>query len=504
MDSQPEAVARSTPSRLSLRTAALLATALVVFRSFVFCAYEQSCFDGDQATFGLMAKQLLDGHALPLFMYGQRYLLAVSVWLAAPFVWLLGTTVLALKLPILLISLAIVVLLLRLMTREVGLTPFAGLAAILPFALPNPVVAARLTAHEGVSAEPFLWIALLWALRDRPLVFGIVAGIGFLNRPFALYGVLAVAALDLASGRLGTARAWRRWLKALAAASVTCLAVLALVPLSANASGAAPRLHWKGWPALELRWRSFATDYAPALAGHGRAPLSSQGVASQIETGSALVGPLLAVSGAIALTRVGLLLRRRRREEGRWLTPSLELPLYLTLVALLASATFVLVGRGGGRPQYIRYVLLVLLAAVGLAAAHLALERRRFFRAITLGALVLWSGLAAWDHARLLAEYARTPPPNPYRRLTEALERRGIAYGVAPYHEAYVVDYLSGERVRLDTYGMKRIGEYAALAERHRDPAVRILPAPCWAEPENRIGSDYCLEALRSTSNIQP
>jgi hypothetical protein len=58
--------------------------ALVVARSAVFVFWPQSYFDANQAVIGLMAKHLAEARAVPLFMYGQSYVLAIEAWLAAP------------------------------------------------------------------------------------------------------------------------------------------------------------------------------------------------------------------------------------------------------------------------------------------------------------------------------------------------------------------------------------------------------------------------------------
>jgi hypothetical protein len=71
----------SFPRRRERAVALVVAALLVLFRSLPF---EQIQFDSDQAIFGLMAKHVSEGRALPLFMYGQPYLLAVDSWLAAP------------------------------------------------------------------------------------------------------------------------------------------------------------------------------------------------------------------------------------------------------------------------------------------------------------------------------------------------------------------------------------------------------------------------------------
>jgi hypothetical protein len=52
--------------------------ALVVVRSAVFVFAPASHFDSDQAVTGLMAKHLSELRALPLFWYGQTYMLGVE------------------------------------------------------------------------------------------------------------------------------------------------------------------------------------------------------------------------------------------------------------------------------------------------------------------------------------------------------------------------------------------------------------------------------------------
>src|SRR5688500_9107211 len=100
-----------------------VAVGLILLRSIVFVFWEQSHFDADQAVTGLMANHLSAGRAVPVFWYGQNYMLAVEAWLAAPLFALAGASVTALKVPLLLINGAIALLLLRVFEREVGLRP---------------------------------------------------------------------------------------------------------------------------------------------------------------------------------------------------------------------------------------------------------------------------------------------------------------------------------------------------------------------------------------------
>ncbi len=102
------------------------AAVLVIARSAVFLLWEQSSFDSDQAIFGLMAKHIVEGRALPMFIYGQDYMLGVEAWLAAPLFALFGPSATLLKLPVVLVNVASAVLLVWLLIRDAGLRPIDG------------------------------------------------------------------------------------------------------------------------------------------------------------------------------------------------------------------------------------------------------------------------------------------------------------------------------------------------------------------------------------------
>ena len=105
-------------ARASLRVAIAIVACAVLLRAFPFVWWPNTHFDSDQAVVGLMAKHLAEGRALPLFFYGQHYMLAVEAWLAAPLFWLFGASVAALKLPLLtLVTLAVVAPLLHMLNR---------------------------------------------------------------------------------------------------------------------------------------------------------------------------------------------------------------------------------------------------------------------------------------------------------------------------------------------------------------------------------------------------
>ena len=178
--------------------------AVVIWRSGVLVFWEEADFDSDQAVMGLMAKHLSEGRAFPVFMYGQSYILGVQAWMAAPLFLLFGASVTSLKLPLLCINIAVAVLLVRLLTSETGLRPSLAALAAAPFILPAPGTAAQLLEASGGNLEPFLYVLLLWITRRRPWLCGAILGFGFMQRPFIVYGLMALLGMSIGDRRLFT------------------------------------------------------------------------------------------------------------------------------------------------------------------------------------------------------------------------------------------------------------------------------------------------------------
>src|SRR3954463_2817395 len=215
------------PKTARLRIAIGLAL-IVAARSAVFVFAPGAHFDADQAVTGLMAKHLSELRAFPVFWYGQTYMLGVEAWLAAPVMALIGATVPALKLPLLAINIAIALLLFGALIDDGGLTPGRAAFATLFFALAPPITAAHYVTANGGDAEPCLYVLLLWRLRRRPVWFGAVLGVGFLNRQLTIYGAAALLLIEAARRTLFTREAARRWAIAFGTAAVVWMAVLVL------------------------------------------------------------------------------------------------------------------------------------------------------------------------------------------------------------------------------------------------------------------------------------
>ncbi len=467
-------------------TAALV---LVLARSAVFVVFEQAHFDSDQAIFGLMAKHLTEGRALPVFSYGEYYMLGVEAWLAAPLFLIAGPSVTMLKLPLLVMNLVIALLLIRLFERQAGLRPAVAFVAALPFVLASPGTATYLLEAAGGNVEPFLWVLLLWVLRRRPAAFGAVFAIGFLNREFTAYGLAALLLVEAADGSLFRRSRLRDGLVATIAFTAVWQTIRLLEAWS-SAYGPGTSLETYPPPAQSALlghmcldpavvpaalWRLFTVQPGELL-GALRRPVFWFGANTTVLQG--LDGLWVVIGGAmlLGLGRIGwlVLTGRARPWRGR---P--QVTVFLFLIGLQAAVVHAIARCGEVDLGTMRYSLLAVLGACGLAACFLQVERSRRLRGL---AVAVVSGLAlvsAIDHARLADEYVRRPPPSIRRALADYLVSHDIRFGYADFWDAYSVSFLAGERVILASTSVTRIMEYEWRVAARRDEAVRISREPC-------------------------
>ena len=463
----------------------LLMAALVVARSAVFVLWPQAHFDADQAVTGLMAKHLSELRAFPVFWYGQTYMLGVEAWLAAPLFALFGASVTALKLPLLAMNVAIALLLYLGFTRDAGLSDSKAAVATLFFVLASPITSAHFLTANGGNVEPTVYILLLWFLRRRPLWMGLTLGVGFLNREFTIYGAAALVLLDAWDRELFTRESFRRYGVAFGTAAVVWIAVLFLRHVS---SAAGPG--------------TSTADLSAALAANNllqiteRLCLNPRGIAAGVGQIFTVHWPELFGLEQQRLTDFGIESTLRQGFMGSaWLLlPVLGLPLvrlaasraprspfcaYLVVTACLSIAGY-LIGRCGVVDFYtMRYELLSIVGACGLAAWYLQAERSRAL-------LTLWSLAAAGilmasvgAHARLVAEYITHPPVAAKQELIAALDARGLCYAYADYWTSYYVSFLTRERIIVASDDIPKVRTYNRLVDEHRAEAVRISRRPC-------------------------
>ena len=474
---------------------AAAAVAIVLARSAVFVFAPASHFDADQAITGLMAKHLAELRAFPVFWYGQTYMLAVEAWLAAPLMAIGGATVTALKLPLLAMNVAIAWLLLRGLTRDLGLDAWRAAFATLFFVLAAPITAAHFLTANGGNVEPALYVLLLWTLRRRPFWLGAVLGIGFLNREFTIYGIAALVIVDALARRLVTRASVTRYATAFGTAAAVWLAFLVLRQFSSaagpgttiadlhsqlagnNLLQVAERLCVDATAMASGAGRIF-TEHWPYLFGLARQPLTDFGIESAVRQG--LAGSAWLLLPVLGIPVVRLAWRRRDSEAPPTdADGAADFAGYLMIVAGLSLAGY-LVGRCGVVDFYtMRYELLSILGAVGLAAQYLKVERARPLAAAWALCCAGIFAISITAHARLLTEYLTQPPVALKQDLIRALDARGIRYASSDYWTAYYVSFMTRERIVVASDDIPRIRRYQELVAAHAAEAIRIARRPC-------------------------
>jgi hypothetical protein len=467
--------------------AAALLVVLVLFRSAVFILWEESHFNADQAVMGLMAKHITEARAFPVFFYGSNHILAVQAWLAAPVFLLAGVSVTTLKLPLLGINLAIALLLLRVLERDSGLRPALALVPILFFALPAPGTSASLLEASGGNVEPMLYVLLLWITRHRPALCGVIFGIGFLQREFTLYGLIALLAVGTLQGSLFTRDALRRRLPMLRTAVEVWL-VAQVLRYSSSAAGpgttiASVREAHSNLTELTNRicldlqtlpgglWK-LVTGHWPMLFGVNRQPVLDFTVDSGLSQGLPYGGVVLAATMLLAAGGVV----HRLRMDRRW-HRDYGFCAYLVLTGALSALGYVVVRCGA--VDLMRYELLSVLGGVGLGAWFLRAQPAGTLRTAWIGLACACALITTAASGRLLVEYLTHPHVGAKRLIARHLEARGIRYGTSDYWLAYSLTFLTNERVILASEDFVRIAPYQRIVDEHRGEAIRVSRTPC-------------------------
>lgn len=466
---------------------ALFVVAIVLLRSAAFVFWEETQFDSDQAVMGLMAKHLSEGRAFPVFFYGSNHILAVQAWLAAPVFLLAGVSVTALKLPILAMNIVIALLLLRGLERYAGLRPAVAWVPVLFFALPAPVTSAHLLEPSGGNVEPLLYALLIWMTRRRPAWCGFLFGIGFLQREFTLYALVALLAIEAIQGTLFT----RDGLKARFAmlrVSAEVWIVAQLLRYSSSAAGPGTSIADLYRPhsnVAELAqrvcldpqmiplgfWR-VVTEHWPLLFGTRPEAMRDHAIATDLWQGVAF-GWI--VPAAVLLIAIGGIVHRLLADRA-W-RREYDFCAYLALLGSLSIVGYV-IGRCGA-VDLLRYELLSLAGAVGLGGWFLLTVQSTALRRVWLALVCACALIAAVPGTRLLYEYVAHPPAGAKRLIARHLEARGIKYATSDYWLAYSLTFLTNERVIVASDDFVRIATYKKLVEQHQDEAVRIMRKPC-------------------------
>ena len=173
--------------------------------------------------------------------------------------------------------------------------------------------------------------------------------------------------------------------------------------------------------------------------------------------------------------RVDALPERSRRSA----RTTLWFPMYLGLTGLQSGVVWALSRCDALSPLTLRYGLLTVLVPVALVAAFLAVERRTLNRALMILFVLVWTTVSVRAHGRLLAYYLDDPGPTGYRLVADELLARGIRYAAADYWAAYMIVFLTDERVTVTATDYARVAEYEDAVARHATEAVLISRVPC-------------------------
>jgi hypothetical protein len=194
---------------------------------------------------------------------------------------------------------------------------------------------------------------------------------------------------------------------------------------------------------------------------------------------------LLAAAMSLALARLAMHLAAERgiRREHRVCA-------YLTLTGLISAGVYAVSRCGGVSPM--RYDTLSILAAVGIGAWYLGVERSRALRNTWIVLVAGWVGVCALGHGRLWAEYVTHPPFGVKRQIADLLEAKGVRYGASDYWIAYYVTFLTKERVIMRADDVTRILEYDRDVLAHSGETTTVARIPCRNGDEVIPGVYFC------------
>jgi len=467
--------------RRETRFVTTLAVLLVLTRAAAFTLSERINFNSDQAIVGLMAKHLSEFRTFPFFYYGLNYLLAVQAWIIAPFFWIARPSVTVMRIPLVLLNIAAAILLMRLLVSALRLRPAMAFVAALPFIVPTPLIASSFLDTLGsCGVEPLLYLLGLWIIRDRPVAFGALLAFGYLHREFTMYAVPALLLIHAADGSLWTKDAVRWIGRAISGFAIMWVA-LDYVRLHVDGLSLLLQAQMTGkqlcFQAAELadRIRYVAVVALPVLAGGTRMELAVHSLRSYAIVGSQVVGWVVLATMTFILLRLVWIWRRRDRASEVGFGVYLALIGCCTLGAYSLTCNLVL-----EQPPLIRYINLALLLPIGLFAALMAIEPSPRVKFAVALIFLVWGAANLADNVRVMRETYVHPHPDPHRELTDFLLNQRIRYAYADYWDAYIVDFLSRERVIVaSSRGPVRIPEYQRRVDENEKIAATIVRMPC-------------------------
>jgi hypothetical protein len=244
-------------------------------------------------------------------------------------------------------------------------------------------------------------------------------------------------------------------------------------------------------PELIPRVRAMATEAVPILFGARSMPVAAARMRTSIVAGSWAIG--VVVAATLVVIGVGSRFQGfrsadaandgRPRERG--------FGAYLALVGLFTAFAYPLsCNVTPHMPPLLRYLLLALLMPIGLFVAFAERARSHALRTCAAAGFVVWASLNLWDNVRVIRDAVHDPPLGEHRAIVNYLLQQRIRYARAIYWDAYVIDFLSAERVITASVDIVRIPDYQKQVDEHAAAAVTLERQPC--EGTTKVGA-WCV-----------
>ena len=307
------------------------------------------------------------------------------------------------RVPLVLLNVVAAVWLVTAMGQRLAVRPLVAVAGALPFVMPAPVAASQLLETAGACVEPFIYILLLWRLRQRPFAFGAVLAVAFLHREFTVFAVPALLAVEAASGRAWDLANLRRAAIMGVGFGAVWLAVDAIKLYQAGGSLGLQAASLAGQmcfaPAeLAPRITSVLTQALPTLYGGTFTRLLDFRMNTPVTSGSGALGWVLALVLGGMIGRLAWSWYRQPR-----LGAGEAFFVYLGLVGVFTAAAYPLsCNIMPGQPPLLRYILLALLLPIGCFGAFMSRERSRLLRAAVTAVFALWGAVNLAGNVTLL------------------------------------------------------------------------------------------------------
>jgi hypothetical protein len=235
------------------------------------------------------------------------------------------------------------------------------------------------------------------------------------------------------------------------------------------------------------RLRSLLTEALPALIGGAPVRLQQIRMNTPLVTGYSFVAWLVAAALVVMVARI-VSTRRTLRDQG----PEAGFGAYLAWIGCFTACAYPLSCNVSlGMPPLLRYLLLALLLPIGCGAIFFSREPSPGLRAAVAAVFVAWAGVNLFENVRLLAASIANPPTSEHRVLADYLVNHRIRYARAIYWDAYVLDFLTRERVIVASVDVSRIDDYQRQVDQHAANAVLLERLPC--EGGERVAS-WCVK----------